>query len=131
MSGMDIIEFLEASISNEEGRARIAAQHFPTTPHWWDFTQTLRSAADGDLRSGQALRHVDKHSPEQVLAECEAKRAIIAHFKTIDKTVDPAGRYNFAEKVLIPLARPYLNNLADLEGWTIDQSTDPQHTGSN
>lgn len=112
---MDIVEFLEARICEDEERAAMAARHFPATTDWWAFTDTLHTDTGRDKSTRQGLRHADKHSPNFVLAECAAKRAIIAYFRTIDKLVDPVGRYTYLEKVLIPLARPF-----DYEGGGTD-----------
>ncbi len=115
---MDIIKFLEERISDEEGRAQYAAEHFPTAADWWDFTQELLDAHGHSGRTRRGLRHTDKHSPEFVLAECAAKRAIIAHLGCIDKAVDPAGHHDYVQKVLLAMALPYVDDPASFAGWT-------------
>lgn len=73
-----ITEFLEERISDDEVRAILASGHFPNTSDWWKFTEGMLGTVGSNQRVGQAFRHVDRHSPQHVLAECAAKRAILA-----------------------------------------------------
>lgn len=111
---MDIIEFLQERIKEDEERAKIAAQHFPTKGEWWTFTESLLDAANS--RAAKiGLRHADKHSPEIILAECAAKRAILAYVGGYNKDVDPAGYRVLVQQVLVPMARPYADGASVLE----------------
>lgn len=118
---MNIIEFLEERISDEEGRAQYAAEHFPTAADWWDFTQELLDAHGHTGPTRKGLRHADKHSPEFVLAECAAKRAIIAHLNSIDKRVDPEGHQDYVQKILFAMALPYVDDPASAPVWTVGE----------
>lgn len=102
---MDIIEFLAERIAQDEERARLAAEHFPTRSDWWSFTERLGAA--GSLPDKIGLRHADKHSPEIVLAECAAKRAILAYVGSYGKDIDPIGYESLVQQVLVPMTRPY------------------------
>jgi hypothetical protein len=87
---MDIIEFLLARISDEEDRARYASEAHPTDLSWWAFTEPLSEGRDSATR--RAFRHIDKHSPRQVLDDCAAKRQIVkAIAKQNDETAPISG----------------------------------------
>lgn len=72
---VEIIEFILARIGDEEDRARYAAEAYPTDVSWWAFTEPL--SGDRDSATRRAFRHIDKHSPQQVLIDCAAKRHIV------------------------------------------------------
>lgn len=102
---MSIIEFLEARIAEDETHARAAAP--------W---------ATGSRHEGQPLDwsiHFDRWSPARVLAECAAKRAIIAecgpdHEYAIARHDDPTET---ASMVIYALAAVYKDHPDYQQEW--------------
>lgn len=88
--GMDIIDFLEARIAEDETEARRGLEQLGT------------AAATADLRA---------------FAECKAKRKIIAHHDRIDWDFEPAGDRDYMEKFLFILAEVYADHPDYREDW--------------
>lgn len=88
--GMDIIDFLEARIAEDETEARRGLEQLGT------------AAATADLRA---------------FAECKAKRKIIAHHHRIDWDFEPAGDRDYMEKFLFILAEVYADHPDYREDW--------------
>lgn len=87
---MDIIEFLEARIAEDETEARRALEDLGM------------AEATADLRA---------------FAECKAKRKIIAHHERIDWNYEPAGDQDYMEKFLFIIAEVYANHPDYNEDW--------------
>jgi hypothetical protein len=87
---MDIIDFLEARIAEDETEARRGLEQLGT------------AAATADLRA---------------FAECKAKRKIIAHHDRIDWDFEPAGDRDYVEKFLFILAEVYADHPDYREDW--------------
>jgi len=85
MSGraVTITEFLEARIAEDEADARVAEEWADDGPEPY-----LRWIGEGNdrlvFRLGKAGNHVARWDPARVLAECKAKRAILAMHETCD-----------------------------------------------
>jgi hypothetical protein len=95
MGSMEIIEFLEARIAEDEEAARHGR-----------LNSVLQPLHDG----GQLFQRTAELPPEvklRVLAECAAKRKIIAHYQRIDRDSGPAGDPDYMEQFLFILAEPY------------------------
>jgi len=86
---MTLTQFLLARIAEDEAVARAASTDLD--PNWWEKSEHARVYAGdwdrvvqgGEIEAGPNLRrdplaHIARHDPARVLAECEAKRAIIA-----------------------------------------------------
>ena len=81
---MTIVEFLLARIAEDEALAEAAIDDHP---HWLamghDLYQYEGGVASGylavDRRVPQGVEHIANWDPARVLAECQAKRAIIEH----------------------------------------------------
>jgi hypothetical protein len=95
---MTIVEFLEARLTEDELTAQAAIDASPLWRAFYDYRDV--KDADGHFviqadshhpTTGQAA-HIARHSPARVLAECEAKRAIIADFLRRDALGDLPGR---------------------------------------
>lgn len=87
---MDIIEFLNARIAEDEAEARQALEGVGM------------AEATADLRA---------------FAECEAKRKIIAHHERIDWDYEPAGDQDYMEKFLFIIAEVYAGHTDYNEDW--------------
>ncbi|MDJ0457732.1 DUF6221 family protein [Arthrobacter sp. NQ7] len=88
---VDIREFILARIREEEDRARYAAEAHPTDASWWAFTEQLSSGRDPAIR--RVFRHIDKHSPRQVLIDCAAKGQILKAAAKHDDELAPFSAY--------------------------------------
>lgn len=101
-----IIDFLEARIAEDEAAARRTAEVFPGEwdvedrgyhahvvcdgPHFHYVSELdQHQAPDTDL--GGALETIARFAPARVLAECAAKRAIMAHHTTHTYTDEEPG----------------------------------------
>lgn len=71
---LSITEFLEARITEDEALANNARGLLGIETDWWDW-EVLARRADAITRSD--AKHMARHSPSRVLAECAAKRAIM------------------------------------------------------
>lgn len=80
---MEIIEFLEARLAEDEVESRDAIREEPYPEGWGNILAT------------------------RILAECAAKRKIIEHFNRIDWDYEPAGDQDYMEKFLFIIAEPY------------------------
>jgi len=81
---MGIVEFLEARIAEDEALARAASHQKIAGPfhgNWRHDSLHLSSMEREDAK------HIARHDPARVLAECAAKRAIVADRKRIDRSV--------------------------------------------
>lgn len=80
---MDIVEFLKQRIAWDEALAEAAIDDHP---HWLAMGHDLYQYEGGvssgylavDRRAPQGVEHIANWDPARVLAECQAKRAIIA-----------------------------------------------------
>jgi hypothetical protein len=130
---MDIIEFLEARISEDEAVAQAAS---PAPWEWFrkDGTrspalygadeQTVLDAyaddAPGYLSSKDEDRtYIAQFNPGRILAECAAKRQILANVPLVvtDMASEVGGT---SEYVLMCMASPYRDHPDYQEGWAIE-----------
>jgi hypothetical protein len=128
----DLIEFLDARISEDEAAARAAS----SGPWQWsgdpednsavlyasDERQVLDVYAEhgpGYLAVAEADRvHITIHDPVRVLAECAAKRKIL---ENVPPVADPYDRTGEASPyVLMCLASVYRRHPDYQEGWAVD-----------
>jgi|SRR5690625_901127 len=111
---MTIVEFLKRRIAEDEDQARAAAARGDV----WQ-VQDEQIWADIDHRAGVVhasweresatpaeLAHIARHDPARVLAECQAKRAIIEQVSDIEWT----GSYAVRDVVLGHLAAVYADH---------------------
>lgn len=128
----DIIEFLEARISEDEAVARAAA---PGPWQWFGDQardRTMLYASDekkvlevygaqssGHLAvSGADLAHIAINSPDRILAECAAKRKILENIPLVADADDELGEVS--PYVLMCLASVYRRHPEYQEGWIVD-----------
>ncbi|MGM9472465.1 DUF6221 family protein [Pseudarthrobacter sp. YS3] len=107
---MEIIEFLRARVIDEKDRARYASEAHPTDSSWWAFTEPLTQGHYQATR--RAFRHIDKHSPRQVIAECAAKTRIINVIEKQGQQLDPINAC-----LVRCLAAPYQDHPDYREEW--------------
>jgi len=139
---MTITEFLDARISEDEAAAHVCAEAFPTP---WDVEDRGHSAqvtsgepnflpvAEIDQRNespgrwpGEHLEHIARHDPARVLAECAAKRAIIAfheswpvlvegpmEFGPVDGTDPHAIAYRATQQIAWATQAEYVKRFGD------------------
>jgi len=109
---MTLTEFLLARISEDEAAA-LAAGSSGDDQHWWVDGPAKVSGKWWIYSTGEKFahehtaRHIARHDPARVLAECEAKRRIVELFPSpapVDSW-DEAG-----ERVLEMLALPYADH---------------------
>ena len=79
--GMSILEFLEARISEDEHYAN-NARGLLGNPNPWSEWRTLTKWYDAISRAD--AMHIERQSPSRVMAECGAKRSIIAEHTPVD-----------------------------------------------
>jgi hypothetical protein len=83
---MDVAEFLLARIAEDEAYARLAAEPSDgdgRTAEWTeDASGVLWTGDDYHPLGDSALsRHIERWDPARVLAECEAKRRVVAAYQ--------------------------------------------------
>ena len=95
---MNLAEFLLARIAEDEAAAAAAVSRRDGVDKWeavgsgtvvgpgYDKVKhvMLPSSEDG------AARHIARHDPARVLAECEAKRQVVHEWQTFGKLADPS-----------------------------------------
>jgi len=113
---MGIVEFLEARIAEDEAIARTAAESDPGDKSHlergkagaaWTARNGMVEGAEEDLWDCEGSRtlqttpeiaaHMARHDPARVLAECAAKRAVIALYRPGDLESSDRGAYFYAE----------------------------------
>lgn len=118
---MDLAEFLLARIAEDEAVAQAAT----AAPWSADEGRCCVAAPEAGILAPVSVgggggtdddvTHIARHDPARVLAECEAKRAIIAHLRQV---AEDQGEYSgwcwFAEEPLRMLAAVYEDH-ADYE----------------
>lgn len=103
---MTLTEFLLARIEEDEHRARDAGHgnlRFPDTG--W-----VQIDLPDNARPSHDARHIRAWSPDRVLAECEAKRLLVAEVLPMRPDYDPL----YVQKVL---ALPYAEHPDYDEAW--------------
>ena len=129
----DLAEFLLARITDDEQAARECAKIYPPPWDMYDRGHSAKVQADAphfrhvvDLDQdqvalgevewlGDAIEHVSRHDPARVLAECEAKRRIIADLgPPYWKAGGSSSPYDAA---LRALALPYASHPDYREEW--------------
>lgn len=82
---MTITEFLEARITEDEAAARECLEPKNLVPYSDDRIPAIKPEEWGDLvdnyLGGPMGKHCARHDPTRVLADCAAKRAILAELK--------------------------------------------------
>lgn len=139
----DLVEFLRARYAEEERFAKACAEVFPPP---WDVNDRGHSASviadapnfltvaqyedppHGDTDwPGARLEHVGRHDPARVLADIEAKRAIVDLYLNGVAAVDAMlgqspmlqANFNALRRVLELLARPYADHPDCNPAWLV------------
>ncbi|MET7795665.1 DUF6221 family protein [Streptomyces decoyicus] len=133
----DLIAFLHARLDEGEAAARVATpgpwRHDPRKHHHIVGTALFEEAVftgpsgddaicvagTGETDDAQSMRdaaHIARHDPPRVLAEIEAKRAIIDEALSIWNS-DADGIFGFGESILRHLALPYADHPGYKEAW--------------
>lgn len=130
---MDIIDFLEARISEDEAVAQAASpapwEWFikagnPTPALYGADEQTVLDAYSDNAPGYLACKAEDRvyiaqFNPGRILAECAAKRQILANVPLV--VTDLAGEVGgTSEYVLMCMASPYRDHPDYQEGWAIE-----------
>lgn len=118
---MTIVEFLEARIAEDEALARAVTDG----PEWTvDEQSFIVISGDGpicyDVSSDEVSQHIARHDPARILAECAAKRAIIAECRE-DHEDAMSSRNDVTEvasEVLYALAAVYKDHPDYSREWT-------------
>jgi hypothetical protein len=119
VTALTLAEFLLARIAEDEADARAASRVRETrTGDTWKAVRG-RHGLDRITRTGGAVgdvmvetaRHVARHDPARVLAECEAKRRIV--------DLSKHGCGDDYERVQRALALPYAEHLDYRKEWRI------------
>ena len=138
---MNLAEFLLARIAEDEAVAAAAVSRRDGVDKWeavgsgtvvgpgYDKVKhvMLPSSEDG------AARHIARHDPARVLAECEAKRQVVHEWQTFGKLADPSVQPSTDEefrvraaavgirqglaRALSHLAMPYADHLDYRQEW--------------
>lgn len=138
---MTITEFLEARIAEDEKLARAAAASDPSSQGyteegpaglaWTASDGMVDGETDGlwDCEGSATLcttpeiaDHIARHDPARVLAECAAKRAIVALLKPEDLRESWDGETFYAsgiEDALLALAAVYANHPGYRQEWAL------------
>lgn len=139
-----LTEFLLARIDEDEAVARAAIRPEPETRKLWDGREvtevdegvweagppdsydecriegTFMTIYDEGGHTGEQARHIARHDPARVLAECEAKRKIIAGLSAA-AAVGPMDEWNRADDSLLAtihvLAAVYANHPDFRDEW--------------
>ncbi len=113
----DIIDFLKARIAEDELQAQQVSEFTPGGVYWKTFLMEAWAAySEGGRAADRAFKYMGKLSPDYILAECEAKRKIIAHFERIACGSESSGDQHL-EKLLFILAEPYAAHHEYREQW--------------
>jgi len=125
----DLVEFLLARIVEDEAAAR--ACWGDDQAGWWHHTGGEHVADDDGATVCEAVMsdeavHIARWDPARILAECAAKRAIIARCCRVCDELDvhPNGlvsaRAVLARQVLADLAQPYADHPEFNQPWRSD-----------
>lgn len=104
---MQVIEFLEARIAEDEEAAKLGY---------------LNSVLQPLYEGGQLFQRTVEIPPavkNRVMAECEAKRKIIAHYQRIDWDAGPSGDQAYTERFLFILAQTYMHHPDFSDDWAV------------
>ncbi len=129
---MDIIDFLEARISEDESVARAAS---PAPWEWFEEAGTAASAlyssderavldAYADHPPGYLVCkpedrvYIAQFNPGRILAECAARRQMLANVPLVTDISSEVG--GTSEFVLMCMASPYRDHPDYQEGWAIE-----------
>lgn len=124
---MTIVEFLLARIAEDEAAARAASDGALAGPYnaHWDkpFSATIDVGGEViDTGDRQLADHIARHDPARVLAECAAKRRLVAlHELDPDAGVDyECGEveHNWPCPTLRALATPFSDDPDYRDAWS-------------
>ncbi|MDQ0863763.1 DUF6221 family protein [Arthrobacter globiformis] len=115
----DIIEFLKDRIAEDELEAQRVAELIPGEVYWKAFLMEAWAAhSEGGRGADRAFKYMRKLGPDHIMAQCEAKRKIIAQFEHIARGSEPSGDQHL-EKLLFILAEPYAAHHGYREQWRL------------
>jgi len=122
----DLADFLQARIAEDKDTAKRAA--FRRGATWRDETDDEWSVvhADGERdmvgsEDDDVTRHIARHDPARVLADCDAKQELLALADPYDFADDGGtGMSEHAEKIRRLLALPYATHPDYRPEWTPD-----------
>jgi hypothetical protein len=119
---MTLVEFLEARLAEDELTATAAIEGSAD----WHAFYAYRDVKDGDghyvvladaqCPTAEQAAHIARHSPDRILRQCEAARAVIAEFLRLDAFGDLSGRA-VAETALKQLASVHSDHADFEEAW--------------
>jgi hypothetical protein len=118
---MTITEFLEARIAEDEAAARAAA-YVPDEDYPTEADNPWGEQSEFAGRGGKLFRHVLRHNPSRVLAECAAKRAILAAQKNQEDNDDDMAWIVASEVLLKALAAVYSDHPNYQQEWALTDS---------
>lgn len=114
---MMLAEFLLARLGEDEAVAREAAQYV----RHGEVIQTNLSRTEGDTYTS---KRVELWQPSFVLADCEAKRAVIGRYIDTQHELGPYYAQAEGREYLLPvlrlLAQPYAAHSDYREEWRLD-----------
>lgn len=129
---VDLVAFLLARIEEDEGAAQAAMSYADNAGVWhaleYDYEGIGVSSGPLDRQGlmsvsvSEATALITRWPPGRVLAECEAKRRIIARCETAEREAGIAGEDagpEVAEDVLRALAAPYSSHPDYQPGWAL------------
>lgn len=127
---MTITEFLLARIEEDEDYARRAAfgwgadwDSVPDNEDEWSFINAEGKKEMVGSEDADVIIHIARHDPTRVLAECAAKRAILADRKRMDRSAGMddwyAGYSDANHDALRALAAVYANHPDYETGWAL------------
>lgn len=122
---MTIVEFLKQRIAEDEALAEAAIDDHP---HWLAMGHDLYQYEGGvssgylavDRRAPQGVEHIANWDPARVLAECQAKRAVIATHERQTFDDDPDAWIVLSEILLRHLAAVYADHPAYDPAWQVE-----------
>lgn len=121
---MTLTEFLLARIAEDEAVARAVADLTGESNRWWVDGPAQESRKHWVYATGEKFKyrevadHIARHDPARVLAECEAKRRIVAALGDWDDGyVWSSSTGSRAEDALRALALPYADHPDFREEW--------------
>lgn len=109
----EILVFIRARLDEIQGHSEQAQAIVGATAPWWE-AKSLKSV----MTSADA-RHVEFHSPERVLADIAAKRALLDVYAHADRTWDiVGGGFLVVEKAVRQLAAVWSDHPAYDPTWS-------------
>lgn len=114
---IELVDFLLSAIAEDERRAEVAANlHADEPPErsWDTIVRGLEDAGWDPRAAGRLDQHVTTWDPARVLAECDAKRRIVAEYTETSATYDELATM---EAVLRLMALPYAHLKGYREEW--------------